>query len=102
LDVVWSNPGTPIERQEALNMVREFVPNTPRQSVMRLFWASLLAEFGAIDEGIEVFRAMVAGRSPFVPFLNSRLVPPVYWEHPDFLAILDEVGLPRPLDLAGD
>ena len=102
LGVVWSIPDNPIERQEALNTVRAFVPNTPRQSIMCLLWASLLAELGAIDEGIEVFQAMVAGRSPFVPFMNSRLIPPVYWEHPGFLAILDEVGLPRPLDLTGD
>lgn len=96
LRVFWQVPEDDTQRQEAVNTVRTWMAQTPRHSISYMLYASLLAGFGALDQGLEAVRTMVAARSPFVPTLNSRMISRSFRHHPDYIAILDDLGLPRP------
>jgi TolB-like protein/Tfp pilus assembly protein PilF len=101
-DLVWRVPGDSIQRGAVVDAARTRLAQIPRHSNEVLWLAYLLGEFGATEEGLQAMRSMVSARSPFVPMLNYGLVARLFRRNPDYLAILDEVGLPHPRDSEGE
>jgi hypothetical protein len=101
-ELMWRVPADSIQRQAVVDEARARLAQIPGHSLEVLWLASLLGDMGAPEEGLEALRTMVSARSPFVPMLNYRFVALRFRRNPDYLVILDDVGLPLPRDWGGD
>jgi TolB-like protein len=90
LHVVYRAIGEPGLRERGIDILRTLESATPR-----LDFSTLYASLGAMDEAIAAVRNLVELRSSQVSILNWPEYR-VLHSDPRFLAILDEVGLPRP------
>ena len=91
LHVVYRAIGEPELRERGIDILRDLESTMPNLDLAARFYATL----GAMDEAIAAVRNLVELHSSQVAILNWPEYR-VLHSDPRFLAILDEVGLPRP------